>query len=948
MPRGTHGGGLGRSAARPRPGAGGAIPGVPGPGGSGRGPGAAIDASANLNPLGPPAWLDAAFNEGRRAALAYPDPDYAGLRAAAGAGLGLDPDRLVFGAGADELMFALARAAGRAVALIEEPCYSAYREASEDAGLRVVTARAPLPGPAIGGRAGGEGSRAGRSGADDRDAGAEAAYGRYAALLSAEPEALLWLAAPNNPTGLLPAGYPELPARLARDFPRAVIAVDEAFVDFVDGLDPRGCLDEASRLPNLVALRSMTKFWCVPGLRLGYAVAGGDLPGRLRAALPTWPLNCVAEAFARRAFADPGAAARREATRAAVAAERARMAGLLSGLPGIEALEARANYYLVRVNEAAAGISAGELAGRAEAAGVGLRRCGSFAGLAGTELGHVVGGQGYLRVAVRSPVENDSIFAVIARIVGQMAAGGRAPGALERPDVAPSPAAAARRPAASRSAVSSPAAARRARALMVLGTSSGAGKSLITTALCRIFRDLGVDVAPYKAQNMANNSAVTPDGLELGRAQAVQAAACGLEPDVRMNPVLLKPETDRAAQVVLMGRPYARLEAADYYRLKDEMRAAARSAYDSLAAEHELVVMEGAGSPAEINLKANDFVNLAAARYAGARALLVGDIDRGGVFASFIGTVSTFSPEELGLFGGFVVNKFRGDPALLGDAFAMVEDRTGFPTLGCVPMLAGLDIPDEDEPVVKAGSRPGAELRIAAPALRRVSNFTDLDAFAAEPDVAVEPVASGRELRSGRWDAVVIPGSKSTVADLAWLRSVGLADAIADFAAAGGTVVGVCGGYQMLGRRILDPDRIEAAGVETPGLGLLPLVTAFARDKRLARRAARWVEGDLPLEGYEIHHGRTYPEAEGLKAVMLGDDGESLGYGEGRIWGSYLHGLFDADAFRRHFLNGLRAIRGLSPLPIHERPSLDRRIGALADAVRDALDMQVIRAFAGL
>lgn len=940
MPRGAHGGGLGRAAAQQRPGAaGGSIRGAPGrSGGTRREPCLAIDASANLNPLGPPAWLDAAFNEGRRAAVAYPDPDYAELRAAAGASLGLDPGRFVFGAGADELMFALARASGKAVALIEEPCYSTYREASEDAGLRVVSARAALPEPAIGG----QDCRLSVGGyAVDRQAGAAAAFERYAALLSDEPESLLWLAAPNNPTGLVPEGYPELPGRLARSFPRALVVVDEAFVDFVEGLDPRGCLDEAARLANLVALRSMTKFWCAPGLRLGYAVAGGELPQRLRAALPTWPLNCVAEAFARRTFTEPGAGARRGATRASVTGERVRMAKLLSGLPGIRALEARANYYLVRIDQAVAGISAGELASRAESAGVGLRRCDSFGGFGGPGLDELRG-DAYLRIAVRSHEENDSIYAVVARIVSEAAGDERTLAAHERL-YDPGSTAAARRP----SGASRPSA-RKARALMVLGTSSGAGKSLITTALCRIFRDLGVDVAPYKAQNMANNSAVTADGLELGRAQAVQAAACGLEPDVRMNPVLLKPESDRASQLVVMGRPYARLQAADYHRLKDEMRAAARGAYDSLAAEHELVVMEGAGSPAEINLKANDFVNLSAARYAGARALLVGDIDRGGVFASFIGTVSTFSPEELRLFGGFIVNKFRGDPALLGDAFAMVEDRSGFPTLGCVPMLAGLDIPDEDEPVVKAGSRPGAELRIAVPALRRVSNFTDLDAFATEPDVAVEPVGSSREFRAGPWDAVIIPGSKSTVADLAWLRSVGLDGAIADFAAAGGTIVGICGGYQMLGRRILDPDRVEAAGVETPGLGLLPLVTAFAPDKRLARRVARWAEGGFALEGYEIHHGRTYPEHEGLKTVMLGDDGEALGYGVGRVWGSYLHGLFDADAFRRHFLNGLRAIRGLNPLPVHERPSLEGRIGILAEAVRDALDMQAIRALAGL
>ena len=256
---------------------------------------------------------------------------------------------------------------------------------------------------------------------------------------------------------------------------------------------------------------------------------------------------------------------------------------------------------------------------------------------------------------------------------------------------------------------------------MIQGCSSGAGKSLVAAAFCRIFRDEGLDVAPYKAQNMSLNSAVTPDGLEIGRAQAVQAAACGLEPDARMNPVLLKPESDRGSQVVLMGKPFARCQAHEYYSMHQRMRDAARDAYDSLAAERELIVLEGAGSPAEINLKAHDFVNMGAARHAGARVLLVGDIDRGGVFASLIGHVATFAPDELAMLSGFVVNKFRGDPALLGDAFAMTLDRTGYPVLGCVPMVARLDVPDEDEPVVKAGARPGAEVRIAVPRLDRKS-----------------------------------------------------------------------------------------------------------------------------------------------------------------------------------------------------------------------------------
>ncbi len=887
--------------------------------------GGLVDASANLNPLGPPPWLDAAFNEGRRAATAYPDAGQSSLRAAASAALGIPEECVAFGNGADELMFALARAAGRRVHLVEEPGYAAYREAAEDAGCPVLGHPARIPPPAM--------AEAPDDAADE--------YARYAkALRRAQPDAsgevsggdpgpALWLAAPNNPTGSVPAGYPELPVRLAKAFPRSLIIVDEAFIEFADGLDPSGVLGAAASLPNLVALRSMTKFWCVPGLRAGFIVACPEVIARVRAALPTWPLNCVAEAFARRAFAPDGPAgsgakARREETRVLVRAERGRMAAVMAGLPGIVPLRSEANFYLVRVDEAKAGMSANTLADRAAALGVGLRRCGNFSGL----------GPEYLRVAVRTPGENERIAAALSSILG--AAEGTSAG-LGIGEIAQSP---KRAP-------------RRAKALMIQGTSSGAGKSIIAAAFCRIFRDEGFDVAPYKAQNMANNSAVTPNGLEIGRAQAVQAAACGLDPDPRMNPVLLKPESDRGSQVVLMGKPYARYSARDYYSHKEAMRKAAREAYDSLASERELIVLEGAGSPAEINLKPNDFVNMAAARHAGARVLIVGDIDRGGVFASFIGTVSTFTPAELALVSGFIVNKFRGDPALLGEAFAMTRDRTGFPVLGCVPMLRGLDIPDEDEPVVKAGERPGAELRIAVPRLRRVSNFTDLDAFAAEPDAAIVPVDNAAEFSAGRWDAVIIPGSKSTIADLAWLGESGLADEIVRYAAAGGAVAGICGGYQMLGERILDPDGVESSDREAKGLGLLPVVTSFGTDKALKRVKARWLAGDLPLEGYEIHHGRTVPsekDAPGAVAVpvMAAEDGSALGYGAGAVWGSYLHGLFDADGFRRYFLNGLRARRGLAPLSVNAWPSLDARLGALAEQVRGHVDMATIRRELGL
>jgi adenosylcobyric acid synthase len=899
-----------------------------------------IDASANLNPIGPPAWLDAAFNEGRRAITAYPDPKYGKLAMAASLALGVEPGCLAFGNGADELMYALARAFGEREHIVEEPSYAAYRQAAQDAGCTIRALNARLPKVFGHGRslsAYSEGSATSFVTAAGGD------YDRYAVALKENPRAVLWIGAPNNPTGLLPEGYPELPMRLAKAFPDAIIIVDEAFIDFCENADPAGTVSAAAALPNLAVLRSMTKFWCVPGIRAGYAVASAELAARIRDSLPSWPLNAIAEAFARRAFSDPEAQERREETRMLISAERRRMAALLNGLPGVEALESSANYYLVRVDPERAGLSASQLAEQAASRGLGLRRCDNFPGLGGA----------YLRLAVRSPEENELIASLLKSLLGapdagngQDSVGGEVD---EYSESVARPVIRAWKP--------------RAKALMVQGTSSGAGKSLIAAALCRIFRDEGYDVAPYKAQNMSNNSALSPDGLELGRAQAVQAAACGLEPDPRMNPVLLKPDSDRSSQIVLMGKAYARHSAAEYYGLRDLMKRTAQNAYDSLAAEHDLIVLEGAGSPAEINLKAHDFVNMEAARHAGARVLLVGDIDRGGVFASFIGTVSTFSPSELALFSGFIVNKFRGDPALLGDAFGMTRDRTGYPVLGCVPMMRDLDIPDEDEPVIKAGGRPGAELRIAVARLPRVSNFTDLDAFAAEPDMDLIAVSSGDEVRSSRWDAIIIPGSKATVSDLAWLRQTGLADTLIAYAASGGTVVGICGGYQMLGLAILDADAVESGQERSKGLGLLPIDTAFVADKALKRAKARFLPEGFALEGYEIHHGRSRPampaasgrttgagsaEATRLEACIVGDDGDILGYRLGRVWGSYLHGLFDADGFRRHFLNGLRERRGLKPLPANPRLSLDKRLDALAAGVREGLNLDAIRAELGL
>lgn len=905
-----------------------------------------IDASANLNPLGPPDWLDAAFAEGRRHSGRYPDPAYRQLRAAASDRLGVPPECLVFGNGADELMYALARSLFRtgtgANAIVEAPSYASYRAASADAGfaVRSIAARSPEPVP-----------RAKPAEPGTAVPGDEARYA--GALASAAPGSAFWLGAPNNPTGLMPAGYPDCAIRLAERFPGRFVVCDEAFIEFAEGADPAGASQAAASLPNLVVLRSMTKFWAVPGLRAGYAICAPATAASLRAALPNWPLNSVAESFARRAFSAPGDA-RREDARCFAASERERMATAIGSLPGLTVLASQTNYYLVRVDPqgTAAALDAGSssldgdsLADALAKKGIGVRKCLNFEGL----------GKRYVRVAVRTRAENDAIAAAFAEVIEEYQFS-----VSSKYSTKAAPAQFTRK---------HPRAPHRAKALMIQGCSSGAGKSLVAAAFCRIFRDDGIDVAPYKAQNMSLNSAVTGDGLEIGRAQAVQAAACGLEPDARMNPVLLKPESDRGSQIVLMGKPYARYQAREYYKRHELMRDTARAAYDSLAAEYDLIVLEGAGSPAEINLKKHDFVNMGAARHAGARVLLVGDIDRGGVFASFIGHVATFAPDELAMLSGFIVNKFRGDPALLGDAFAMTRDRTGYPVLGCVPMVPGLDIPDEDEPVVKANTRDSAALRIAVPRLRRVSNFTDLDAFASESDVEVVAVSRGKEIDDGHFDAIIIPGTKSTVADLGWLRESGLADAILRFAASGGTVAGICGGYQMLGRALLDPDGVESTERETAGLGLLPVVTSFAAGKTLARTRARWVSAhiagdsartagpDESLEGYEIHHGATRlsttptggaPESSIVRPVVVAESGEAIGYGTDAVWGSYLHGIFDADRFRRSFLNRLRLRRGLSPLAPTARPSLDSEISRLAEVVRANVDLAAIRAELGL
>ena len=477
---------------------------------------------------------------------------------------------------------------------------------------------------------------------------------------------------------------------------------------------------------------------------------------------------------------------------------------------------------------------------------------------------------------------------------------------------------------------------------MVQGTMSGAGKSLLVTALCRIFLQDGWRVAPFKSQNMALNSYVTPDGLEIGRAQAAQAEAAGLACDVRMNPILLKPSSDMGSQLIVNGEVRGHYEARDYFRMKRSLIPDILAAYHSLAEENDIIVIEGAGSPAEINLRADDIVNMGLAELVGAPVLLVGDIDRGGVFAQLYGTVALLQPAERNRVVGTIINKFRGDVSLLEPGLKQLEDLTGVPVLGVVPYTMA-DIDDEDSlsPRLRRTAVEKA-IDVAVIRLPHISNFTDFSPLEEHPALGVRYVSEPSQL--GKPDLIILPGTKSTIPDLRWLRESGLANAIHRLAEST-PILGVCGGYQMLGRALSDPAGIECKG-ELPGLGLLPVDTVFTGDKIRTRRKAvctAEVFSGAALAGYEIHMGST--DTHGASPFCRFDDGSTDGAVCGNVFGTYLHGLFDSGVLVEKLAAYLAESKGIeiSHVPIETRAACrNRQYDLLADAVRKALDLKRI------
>jgi adenosylcobyric acid synthase len=507
-----------------------------------------------------------------------------------------------------------------------------------------------------------------------------------------------------------------------------------------------------------------------------------------------------------------------------------------------------------------------------------------------------------------------------------------------------------------------------AKTLMVQGTGSGAGKSLIVAALCRIFRDQGLAVAPFKSQNMALNSSIAADGGEMGRAQVLQAEAARIAPTVDMNPILLKASGEMGSQVIIHGKVHSAMKAREYYAFKGEAWKAARSSFNRLSKKYDVILIEGAGSPAEINLMDVDIVNMAVAGHAKAPVLLVGDIDRGGVFASLYGTVKLLGRYSKRI-KGFLINKFRGDLSILKPGLDMIHEKTGIPVVGVLPYIHNIGLPEEDGLALyqKPGNgnrKPGTAIKIVVVRLRYISNFTDFDPFMYEPDAELIYSSSPADIENA--ELIIIPGSKNTVKDLMLLKEHGLDESIRRAYAKGVQIVGICGGYQMLGKNITDPDGVESNHKEVGGLGLLNITTMFGKTKTASQAEAEIIEGSwitdhgsetlngsLPLlRGYEIHMGESKGDIGLFRIKRSAHHSSPIldGSRNGNCWGTYLHGIFDNDLFRRGILDGIRAAKGLPPVgtACNYAAIKDKAIDALAAVVRESIDMRSIERMMGL
>lgn len=836
-------------------------------------PDALLDFSANMNPLGPPPWLREVIDGAISEVLHYPDPHLRALTNAAAVHWGLKSETLVWGNGVSQLLFHLPYVLQVGKVLIPTPCYSDYSRAFSLAGFQVCN----IP---------------------RRDDFSVNPSEIEAQLPNAK---VMILGNPNNPDG----GYLEerhLHQWLER-FPNVQFVVDEAFIDFCP--HRQGMLH--TNYPNVIVLRSLTKFFCIPGLRLGVAKMPSSLADQLRQRLPPWSVNSLAQAVGIRCFQDTNY---RTQSLNCLAICKEELLAQLATLPNIKVHSSEANYLLLELLQTP--LTAKEFARKLLASHIMVRSFPDEPRLC----------QKFIRVAVRSVADNRRLIKALRMLLPH-----KSPSLKFK---------------------------RKTPALMVLGTASNVGKSLMAAAFCRIMLQDGYAVAPFKAQNMSNNAYVTRAGDEMGRAQALQAMAARLDPAVEMNPVLLKPSGAKGSQLIIMGKAEGTLNFKAYQAQKKRMQQAIHHAYGTLATNHQAIILEGAGSPAEVNLMATDVVNLAMAHHAQAGVVLVGDIDRGGVFAALLGTMNIFSEKDRGLVLGYLLNRFRGDASMLKPAMNYMHSRTGKRVLGVVPHLNALNLPEEDSVNFKNGTfgddleRADDCLDLAVIDLPHISNLSDLNPLDEEGDVCLRLVITSQDL--GNPDAILLIGSKNVAFDTEFLHQSGLAKAIQHLAIHNPTeLVGICGGLQMLGTSIQDPNLVEASDKQLRGLGLLPITTVFKRQKMVRQTKAIHLPTNRVVCGYEIHHGRS--DWGNTEPIVTSQDGEILGvrHPQIAIWGTYLHGIFDNDSFRHGWLDGLRKRTGKGPV-LNPRSiwNLEPGLNRLADAVRDAVNMKALYRAIGL
>ncbi len=844
-----------------------------------------LDFSANINPLGPPLCVKRAMLEVLDDIKHYPESPPLSLMENAAKFYMVDPEEIIFGNGSTELLYLLPKVMDKKQAVILAPSYVDYERAcvfnnvnpefvyleeKEDFVLR-----------------------------SNKD---------FLALL--QRPSIVFLGNPNNPTGRII--HPDTIKDLATSHPSSIFIIDEAFGDFVD--DKYRMYKD--RPKNVIVLISLTKFYAIPGIRLGLIIGCKEVISNLKDFLPPWSVNSVAQKIGEYIFHDIEYI---KETRKYIKKQREKLLFNLTSIPEIKCYKSDANFILCRINtDKDVHFLQQELLKRH----IIIRNCSNYRGL----------DKRYFRVAVRKEEENLYLIECL-RDIFKGVKGGK------------------------RYYIRGPETKKSTPSIMFVGTSSNAGKSILAAGLCRILFQEGFKVAPFKAQNMSLNSFVTKDGGEMGRAQVLQSQACKLDPDVRMNPVLLKPSSDTGSQVIVLGEVIGNMDVLNYIEYKKKIISTVREAYDSLAEEFDVIVMEGAGSPAEINLKSHDITNMEMARYARAKTLLVGDIDRGGVFASFVGTIHLLDKWERELIKGFIINKFRGDASILKSAITFTEHVTGRPFLGIVPYIKDLGLPEEDSVSFKTGwdkinKDVNRDIKIACIDLPHISNFTDLDPFLIEPDVSLKIIKNKYELIENEFDAIIIPGSKNVIKDNEYLKKSNIADVLIDIAKNKNTeIIGICGGFQIIGDKICDPHHIESKETTIDALSLLPLTTQLHREKTLIQTSATHIPSGLILKGYEIHHGKTLcNKKDGIICVVINSRGEEIGYStkDMKIWGSYLHGIFDEDKFRRWFIDRLREKKGLIPLrEIQARYDIEENLDNLANILRQSISIHEIFKFIG-